>query len=252
MKKLNLIIVLLLFGFISMSAQSDETKKKLKNLEGDVTKITIETEDGEIEITGEDAVTLFNRMKAKKSIIIKELHHGDMDSDGNVMIFRNGMHDSDITIDIEIDDSDGKKVVVIKKNIDGKEIVKVYKGEDAEKFILKHSGGEHGNKFISDDGEVHIIMDLDGDDFHWVSESDSKNITKKVEVEEDDGVKKVTITTTEDGKEKVEVYEGEEADVYLEKMEHGKKMTIHISEDGHKKVIKKNVIIIEEKDEDED
>ena len=79
MTKLKLIITLLLFGFISMSAQSDETKEKLKNLEGEATKITIETSDGEIEITGEDAETLLKRMKAKKNIIIKELHHGDMD-----------------------------------------------------------------------------------------------------------------------------------------------------------------------------
>jgi len=312
-----------------MSAQSDETKEKLKNLEGEATKITVETEDGEIEITGEDAIILFKRMKAKKNIIIKEFHHGDMD--GNVMIFKEGMHDRDITIDVEIDSTDGEKIVVIKKNIDGKEIVEEYKGEDAEKFIIKHSGGKHGNKFISADGAVHIMMDIDGDDLHWVSETDGKDITKKinvevndgvkkvtvtttedgnenvevyegeeaekflekkskkgkklmfisegddmttvtmdsdnlhwtsegahkkvkkkVNVEVEDGVKKVTITTTEDGKEKVEVYEGEEADAYLEKMEHSKTMTIHISEDGDKKTIKKNVIIIEENDDDKD
>ena len=329
MKKLNLIIALLLLVFISINAQSDETKEKLKNLEGDVTKITIETADGEIEITGKDAATLFKRMKAKKKIMIKEIHLDDMDKDGNVMFFKKGMHGGDITIDIEIDDTDGEKVVVIKKNIDGKEIVEEYKGEEAEKFILKHSGGKHGSKFISDDGEVHIIMDIDGDDLHWISETDGKDITKKINVEVNDGVKKVTVTTTEDGnknvevfegeeaekflekhskgakklmfisegddmttvtidsddfnwtskgehkeimkkvnvevedgiktvtvtttedgKEKVEVYKGDEADEYLEKMKHGKKMKIHISEDGDKKVMKKKVVIIEEKDED--
>ena len=122
MKKFNLTIALLLFGFISINAQSDETKEKLKNLEGDITKITIETEDGEIEITGDDAEVLFKRMKAKKHIMIKEMHHGDMDKNGNVMFFKKGMHSGNMTIDvdIDIDDADGEKVVIIKKNIDGK------------------------------------------------------------------------------------------------------------------------------------
>ena len=43
------------------------------------------------------------------------MHHGDMDSDGNVMIFKEGMHGRDVTIDVEIDSTDGEKVVVIKK-----------------------------------------------------------------------------------------------------------------------------------------
>lgn len=330
MKKLNLISILLLFGFISISAQSDEAKEKLKNLEGDVTKITIETADGEIEITGEDAAVLFKKMKAKKNIMIKKIHLGDMDEAGNMMFFKKGMHGGDITIDVKIDDTDGEKVVVIKKNVDGKEIVEEYKGEEAEKFIMKHSGGKHANKFISDDGEVHIIMDMDGDDFqwvgktdkditkkinvdvndgvkkvtvtttedgnenvevyegeeaemflekhskgtkklmfisegddmttvtidsddlHWISKGDHKGIMKKVNVEVEDGVKTVTVTTTEDGKEKVEVYKGDEADLYLEKMKHSKKIKIHISEDGDKKIMKKKVIIIEEKDDDKD
>jgi len=333
MKKFNLTIALLLFGFISINAQSDETKEKLKNLEGDITKITIETEDGEIEITGDDAEVLFKRMKAKKHIMIKEMHHGDIDKNGNVMFFKKGMHSGNMTIDvdIDIDDADGEKVVIIKKNIDGKKIVEEYKGEEAEKFLKKHSAGKHGNKFITDDGKITVIMEMDSDDLHWVSETDGKDIKKEINVEVNDGVKKVTVTTTEDGNENVEVYEGEEAEKFLEshskggkklmfisedddmtivnidsdvlhwtsegdhegimkkvnvevedgvktvtitttedgkdkvevftgdeaeeylsKMKHGKKMKIHISEDGDKKVMKKKVIIIEEKDDDKD
>ena len=54
-----------------------------------------------------------------------------------------------------------------------------------------------------------------------------------------DGTKKVTVTTTNDGEEKVEVYEGEEADKFLESEEH-----------GDKKIIKKRIIIETEHDED--
>ena len=265
MKKLNLMIALLLFGFISISAQSDETKEKLKNLEGDATKITIETADGEVEITGEDAAVLFKRMKAKKNIMIKKIHHGDMDEDGNVMFFKKGMHSGDITIDVKVDDADGEKVVVIKKNVDGKEIVEEYKGEEAEKYLIKHSGGKHGNKFISDDGEVTIIMEMDGDDFHWISEDSEKNVMKKINVEVNDGVKKVTVTTTEDGNENVEVYEGEEAEKFMEKKsKNGKKLMfisegddmttvtmdsdiLHwISEGDHKEVMKKVNVEVED------
>lgn len=254
MKNLKLLIALLLFVFITTNAQSDETKEKLKNLEGDVTKITIATEDGEIEITGEDATILLKRMKAKKHITIKELKHCDSDKNGNVIFFKKGEHDEDITIDldIDIDDVDGEKVVVIKKTIDGKEVIEEYKGEDAEKFLVKHSGGKHGNKFISEDGEIHVVVGMDDDDLHWISEGDHKEIKKKVNVEVDDGIKTVTITTTEDGKESVKVYTGEEANEYLEIMEHGKKMKIHISEDGDKKVMKTKVIIIEKDDDDDD
>ena len=330
MKKLKLIITLLLFGFISMSAQSDETKEKLKNLEGDVTKITIETEDGEVEITGDDATVLFKRMKAKKHVMIKEMHHGDMDKAGNVMFFKKGMHGGDIKIDVEIDDANGEKIVIIKKTVDGKETVEEYRGEGAEKFLKSHSAGKHANKFISDEGEVTVIMKIDGDDLnwvseadgedikkkikvevndgvkkvtvtttedenenvevfegeeaekflkknskgekklmfisdgddvttismdsdvlHWISEGDHKSIMKKVNVEDKDGVKTVTVTTTEDGEENVEVYIGDDADEYLEKMEDGKKMKIHVSKDGDKKM-KKKMIIIKEIDDDSD
>ena len=54
-----------------------------------------------------------------------------------------------------------------------------------------------------------------------------------------DGTKKVTVTTTNDGEEKVEVYEGEEADKFLESEER-----------GDKKIIKTRIIIETEHDED--
>ncbi len=62
------------------------------------------------------------------------------------------------------------KVVIIKENIDGKNIVKEYKGKEAEKFLVKHSGGKYGNRFISEDGEIHVIVEMDDNDLHWISE----------------------------------------------------------------------------------
>ncbi|MEE9450856.1 MAG: hypothetical protein V3V72_12470, partial [Ignavibacteriaceae bacterium] len=78
-------------------------------------------------------------------------------------------------------------------------------------------------------------------------------IEKRINIEIEDGNKKVTITTKENGEEKTEVYEGEEADEYLEKIksEHGNEMLIEIGEDSKHKKMKK-IIIKKEIDEDDD
>jgi hypothetical protein len=48
-----------------------------------------------------------------------------------------------------------------------------------------------------------------------------KNVEKRVEIYQEDNNTRVKITTIEDGKETVEVYEGEEAEKYLEEHNHG-------------------------------
>lgn len=247
MKKQNLITAFLLCGFISINAQSDETMEKLKNLKGEVTKITIETNDGEVEIIGNDAVALFKKMRSKKNFTIKKINHDDFDGHDKIFIEKR-KHHIEKEAEVDISEVDGEKVVVIKKNIDGKEIVKEYKGEKAEEFLKSHSSKEHDINFINEDGDVHIVVDVDNDDLHWISK-DCDDITKKIKVEDEDGVKKVTVTTIEDGDEKIEVFEGDEANEYLEKMGHSKKMKVHFSEDGKKKVKK---IIIREKDKEHD
>ena len=245
MKKLNLIFALVLFGAISAYAQTDETKEKLDNLKGDITKITIETEDGSAEITGEDAVLLFKKMRAKQNIMIKNLKHDDNKKHKNMILWKDKNDDGNIKIDVDVDinDSDSGKVIIIKKNIDGKELIEEYKGEEADKFLKSHSIGNGNMEFLSEDGELKIIMGMDSDEVDWVSKGDSAEVMKKIEVNIEDGVKKVTVTTTENGDEKVEVYEGEKADKFLEK-EHGYKMILN-SMDDNKKVIKKEIIIIE-------
>jgi hypothetical protein len=85
----------------------------------------------------------------------------------------------------------------------------------------------------------------------WFSdEGELENMEKNVKVEIEDGQKKVMITTKENGEEKTEVYEGAEADEYLEKMksEHGNEMLMEIDEDGSTKKIKKIIIEKEKKE----
>ena len=205
MKNLKLLTITLFALFSISIAQSKETEKKLEGLKGDVTKITIETTEGRIELTGEDAEAALSKIKKKNSS-----HFTFINDNGE---------EKEITVDIDTKDTDGEKVIIINKNIDGKETVEKYSGDEAEEFILK----------MKDDG-----------DLVWISDGDAESIKKKVNVEVADGVKIVTVTTTEDGKENIEVYEGKEAEEYLKKI------------DGGKKVIKKKIIIQKEVEEEND
>jgi len=93
-----------------------------------------------------------------------------------------------------------------------------------------------------------VIVTGDDDDFVWVTENKKGVIEQNVNVEVEDGVKKVTVTTIKDGNKNVEIYEGEEAEKYLEEMDEGK-ADVFIDKDGNKTIIKKKIIIIEEDDD---
>jgi len=133
----------------------------------------------------------------------------------------------------EIDDPIDK--ITITSN--GKEYT--FEGEDAQNlftkiknasntsksFVMKYDDDDDDTKkiiIISSDGNEEVI-DITGDiddEFIWLGEDDGEldELEKRVKVEIEDGKKKVTVTKNENGEEKTEVYEGEEADAYLEKM----------------------------------
>jgi hypothetical protein len=140
-----------------------------------------------------------------------------------------------------------------------------FEGEEAEKLFTKmkshnkssntylvkvdEEGGEGTKKIIiKSDGDLDEVYEFkmqEGDHAVWFSGEDNlQNLEKKINVEIEDGKKKVTITTTENGEEKTETYEGEEAEEYLEKMksEHGHDMLIEIDNDGEHKKMKKIII----------
>lgn len=113
-----------------------------------------------------------------------------------------------------------------------------------EKVIIINSDGDEKVIEIESEGDDNIIIKTDKD-----FDKDIEDIRKKVKVEAEDGNKKVTVTTTENGEEKVEIYEGKEADEYLEKMKSENddfNISINKKEDG-KKV--KKIIIKKEKEE---
>ena len=89
-----------------------------------------------------------------------------------------------------------------------------------------------------------------------VSAQTSKEVRKEVNLEEENGVKTLTITTTTDGNTSTEVYTGAEADAKVaefEKQKSGTTKTMVMGSDRkqHMKV-EKRVVIKEEHDETED
>ena len=90
-------------------------------------------------------------------------------------------------------------------------------------------------KNLGDDTEDEVIVfveeDFDSDD------ADIKRIEKKVVVSDDSGKKVVKVTTREDGKDNIEIYEVKAADEYLEKMKSDNEIEVNVDvleEDGKK------------------
>jgi len=144
---------------------------------------------------------------------------------------------------------------------DGKEYI--FEGTEAE-LLFKKMKGNNSQSFVwnsSDDSTKKkvIILDADQDEDIIEVESGAENVVivkidgdfddiedgiqKKVKVEVEDGIKTVTVTTKENGEEKTEVYEGKEADEYIEKMksENGE-INISVDESTDGKKVKKIVI----------
>ena len=163
-----------------------------------------------------------------------------------------------------------EKLTKIKSDVDkititssGEEVT--FEGEEAQKlfdkmkantksintFMIKEDGDSSGIKkiVIKSDGHTKTFEVKKGDDEHFVWLGDDKEISgiqKRVKVEIEDGQKKVTITTKENGEERTEVYEGTEAEEFLDKMKSEDELheTEFKSEDGKK--VKKIIIEKEE------
>ena len=96
--------------------------------------------------------------------------------------------------------------------------VKSMDGKDSEEFVIKleKDSGIYEFKDGTDDDIVWFYDD--DDDLTWLTTDDMDGKTKKIKIEMEDGKKKVTVTTKENSEVKTKVYEGKEADEYLEKI----------------------------------
>lgn len=258
MKSIKLILILTL-TFISVLisnifAQSKETKEKLKKIKAEVQKIIVVTDDGETVIEGEDAEKLFDKMtgnemnltvvssdsKDKKNLIFVTEDGGLHNmSDKHKMKFTfEDSNEKGIEKNINVEIKDGEKIVTIKtKDEDGKETVKELKGEEAEKW-LEENKTENDMVWVSDNDN------FDGDMVFIKKINDNEDgVEKKIDVKIEDGEKKVTIKTTVDGNENVEVLEGEEAEKWLKENEAQKFDMIFVSGDDdcdQKFIVKKH------------
>jgi hypothetical protein len=159
------------------------------------------------------------------------------------------------TIDKITITSDGKEYI-----FEGKEATELFekmKSSSSESFVWTSIDDDKTKRkviILNSDGDKEVI-EIEGEDEDAIVikadkdfDSIDNGITKKVKVEIEDGDKKVTVTTKENGEETTEVYEGNEADEYIEKMK-SENGDINISVDENtdgKKV--KNIIIETEKD----
>ena len=267
--------ILFLFSILLLAQDKKSMKEKINNIEGDVTKIVITSDKGELTFEGDEAQKIFKRIKSPKmekhikwisdsddefeidgddvlifksedgkKHIIKHKGKGD-----KMMMFMNDDFEGKKTIEVEIeDDSDesgGEKTVTVTTVENGEKKVETYKGKEADEYLDK----------MEDEGEIIIDIDTDinGDSKHvWVMNKPGKmkDIDKKVEVKMENDIKTVTVTTTEDGEETVKVYTGKDADEFLQKLEKEDKMSVEekiIDGKKHKKIIIKE---IEEEDLD--
>jgi len=258
-----------------MNAQEKENwKEKVKNLKGEVSQITIKTAEGEITLTGEDAEEAYEKLKGHNFAFYSK--DGKHHKKGNVFYLSEGDKTSAVTLknikekdliwiteevdkdgvekEVEVEVKDGEKKVTITTTKDGDETVEVLEGKKAEKYLEEHGGKEM--VFGVHSPHVYVYKgDKVGKKLMWVDEEeiDDDGIKKKVKVEIVDGQKKVTVTTTENGEEKVELFEGEDADKYLDEHE---ELQFN-DEDGNVMVLKskdskdKNFVWVEAFDEGE-
>jgi hypothetical protein len=120
---------------------------------------------------------------------------------------------------------DIEKITII---ADGEEYL--FSGEEAE-VLFENMKSNKRKKFAfemldSETGDSNVWMMKGGDDDDtfvmfdvFEDGEDGDKIKKEIKIEIEDGEKKVEVTTTKEGKDSTEVYEGEEAEQYLKKME---------------------------------
>lgn len=128
------------------------------------------------------------------------------------------------------------KVEKLTVKVDGKDVV--FEDEEAEKLIRRlkvfYSMQDLDLYWFSDYDE----FDVDGGDvmvYKFREDDDAEgSAKKKVKVDIDDGKKKVTVTNTKDGKEETKVYEGKEAEKFLNENEKEGKFKMHFdsADDG--------------------
>ncbi len=194
--KIFLFFILLITVFALTFSQTQprkSIKEKLDKLKGEISKIVIQTDEGEVTLENDEAEDVFEKLN-------------------------NFYGGKGWTYEFNSDDDD--KVFVVKMDEDGDDVSWIQ--DDSTKVMIKHNA---------------TLRKIEG-------------VEKTVEIEVENGDKKVTVTTVdEDGNETTQVYEGEEAEKYLD--EHGEKEDVYMLKLDDKGSDKKKVKVIIEKMKEE-
>lgn len=196
---LTLLPIFFLFGILSYA--QEDLNDKIKAIDDDVNKVTISSGGEEYTFEGDDAKTLFKKMKSglsgSHSFIWQtdgdeiENHDGKLifiDENGNKKVIEIDEDDGDninvfISKDIDISEQDqlekkievevkdGNKKVTVTTKENGEEKTEVYEGEEADEYLEKMKS-EHGD-------DINIEFDNDG------NHKKMKKIIIETEVEED-------------------------------------------------------------------
>lgn len=212
MKFLKPVIGIIIFSLcaISITAQDKEVKKE-KEIR---LKIVKETDGEKIEI---DTV-ISGDVDFDKEAFLK-MHNIEIDSDDELV----KRIEKKYVVEIDEDDTDGKKMMFIHTNDDGEVKVKHIEGDsvvwhnlDEDGNMSKHivididEESKEGKKIkvikMGDEEEI-IIKEIDGDeDMHWHMKHDKDGTNKKIEVKVEVDGEVITIEeieTDEEGKKEV-------------------------------------------------
>jgi|GEM_PF-942803 len=107
----------------------------------------------------------------------------------------------ELTKEVNVTDENGVKTVTIKTTEDGKTTTESFTGKEAEAKLKELESGEQVM-------ETELVVEAGPDD-----------VVKTINMEDINGVKTLTVSTTIGGKTTTETYAGEEADKKLKELE---------------------------------
>ncbi len=162
MKSVKLFLaILFIISTVSLTAQEKEKSglnKKLQDLKGNVSKVTVNVDGKDVVFEGKEAETLVKRMRSVSGANAVYWTARDKSARGNYRIITRSGDDEEFDVEeiiaseidkdaapakklkLKMEKADGDtKLTVIETDKDGKEVEKTYEGEEAEKY-LKENG----------------------------------------------------------------------------------------------------------------
>jgi len=153
---INILLLFVLSAGVALAQTglNKDNLKKLKDIKGDVKKITITTSEGTTVFEGDQAEWLMKRMKKKAEprMIKVMIDDDDFEGLGEKLDFDFDFPDKDIIIKrfhdddsakgmkkiIVTDENGEKKVTVTETSKDGKVNVQTYTGKEADEYLKTH------------------------------------------------------------------------------------------------------------------